>query len=68
MIRTRAFSKIGRMHVVRLWLGGRFFFKPQTLTASNFAALQPTETQSTSLERSQPLQQTQVEFRGKKGF
>ena len=47
---------------------GRFFFKPSTLTACNFDASWPTETHSTSLERSQPPQQTQVKFRGKEGF
>ena len=45
-----------------------FFFKPQTLTACNFDASWPTETHSTSLERSQPPQQTQVKFRGIEGL
>ena len=44
------------------------FFKPQTLTACNFDANWPTETHSTSLERSQPPQQTQVKFRGIEGL
>ena len=39
---------------------GRIFFKPPTLTACNFDASWPTETHSTSLERSQPLQQDLV--------
>ena len=36
------------------------------LKACNFAASQSTETHSTSLERSQPLLQTQVQLRGLK--
>ena len=38
----------------RLMLRGRIFFTPPTLTACNFAASWPTETHSTSLERSKP--------------
>ena len=41
---------------------------PPTLTACNFAASGPTETHSTSLERSQPPSQTQLPLGGLKGF
>ena len=61
-------SNPGRKRVVRGWPAGRIFFKPPTLTACNFDASRPTETQSTSLERSKPSQQTQVQLRGLRGF
>ena len=54
--------------MVRGGPAGRICFKPPTLTACNFDPSQPTKTQSTSLERSQPLQQTQVQLRGLVGF
>ena len=44
------------------------FFRPPTLTACNFATSWHTETHSTSLERSQPLLQTQPQLRGLAGF
>ena len=43
-----------RLRVARGRLRGRIFFKAPTLTGCNFAANWPTETHSTSLERSQP--------------
>ena len=61
-------SNPGRMRVVRGGLDGRIFFKPQTLTACNFDTSLSTETQSTSLERTQPPQQTQSQLRGLEGF
>ena len=39
-----------------------------TLTADNFAANCPTETNSTSLEKSKPPQQTEVQLRGLAGL
>ena len=47
---TRVWCVVGRE--------ANFFFKSPTLTACNFDANWPTETHSTPLERSQPLQQT----------
>ena len=40
-----------------------FFFKPPTLIVGSSAALQPTETHSTSLERSKPFLLTQALFK-----
>ena len=48
-----------RSRITRAGQIGRIFFWPPTLTAHSSAALWPTETHSTSLERSKPLLLTQ---------
>ena len=52
----------GPARVIRVRTGplGRIFFWPPTLMAGSSAALWPTETHSTSLERSKPLLLTQA--------
>jgi len=52
-------SNPGRTRVVRGGPRGRIFFRSPTLTACTSAALRPTETHSTSLERSKPHPPTQ---------
>ena len=49
-----------RTRIARAGLIGRIFFWPPTLTACKTAALWPTETHSTSLERSKPPLLTQI--------
>ena len=44
------------------WAEQHNFFKPPTLTACNFAASWPTETQSTSLERYKPSKNRNLNF------
>ena len=52
-----------RTRITRAGQIGRIFFWPPTLTAHSSAALWPTETHSTSLERSKPLLLTQFLFK-----
>ena len=49
-----------RTRIARAGLIGRIFFWPPTLTACKTAALWPTESHSTSLERSKPPLLTQI--------
>ena len=47
-------SNLGRMHPVRAGPRGRLFLWPLNLTACSSAAVTPTKTHSSSLERSKP--------------
>ena len=53
---------------IRLRLSGRIFFKLPTLTAYYCAVSWSTEIYSTSLERSKPPKQTEIQLRGLAGF
>ena len=57
-----------RTRIARAGLIGRIFFWPPTLTACKTAALWPTETHSTSLERSKPPLLTQSLYKSLASF